>query len=151
VESGVICRYKVNGVIVDVMPTSGDILGFTNTWYPEAFIHAIQIKLIENLSFSIFSATYFSATKLEAFKDRGENDGRFSTDFEDIIFVLNNRQEVWQEIIESDGKLKSFLIMEFNTLFENPCIDEWTRSHLDHSEQQRSAFILGNISALVNN
>jgi hypothetical protein len=31
VESPVICRYKVNGIIVDVMPTGKDILGFSKT------------------------------------------------------------------------------------------------------------------------
>lgn len=29
-ESGIICRYKVQGIVVDVMPTSGEVLGFTN-------------------------------------------------------------------------------------------------------------------------
>jgi len=33
VASGVICRYKIKGVTVDVMPTSETILGFTNRRY----------------------------------------------------------------------------------------------------------------------
>jgi hypothetical protein len=41
-ESGVICRYMINGITVDVMPTSEDILGFSNKWYAEAF-HSIKI------------------------------------------------------------------------------------------------------------
>jgi hypothetical protein len=28
VKSGIICRYKIHGIIVDVMPTSEDVLGF---------------------------------------------------------------------------------------------------------------------------
>jgi len=35
VESGVICRYKIKGIVVDVMPTSEGILGFANQWYIE--------------------------------------------------------------------------------------------------------------------
>lgn len=31
-ESGVICRYRVRGIIVDVMPTGENTLGFTNSW-----------------------------------------------------------------------------------------------------------------------
>ena len=36
----------------------------------------------------IFQAVYFIASKLEAFNDRGNNDGRMSSDFEGIVFVL---------------------------------------------------------------
>lgn len=35
--SGVICRYTIHGIIVDVMPTSEEILGFSNIWYQEGF------------------------------------------------------------------------------------------------------------------
>ena len=37
VESGVICRYRIKGVIVDVMPTEPEAMGFSNKWYPEGF------------------------------------------------------------------------------------------------------------------
>ena len=37
IESGVICRYTIKGITVDIMPTSGKILGFVNQWYNEAF------------------------------------------------------------------------------------------------------------------
>src|SRR5437016_4596709 len=32
IESGVICRYKINGIIVYVLPTNESILGFKNQW-----------------------------------------------------------------------------------------------------------------------
>jgi predicted nucleotidyltransferase len=96
VESGVICRYTIHGITVDVMPTSGDTLGFSNKWYPEAFVNSIQVNPEDGLSIRVFSAPYFLATKLEAFVDRGENEGRFSSDFEDIVHVLNNRQSIWE-------------------------------------------------------
>jgi hypothetical protein len=33
-ESRVICRYRVQGIIVDIMPTGENVLGFKNRWYP---------------------------------------------------------------------------------------------------------------------
>ena len=30
IDSGIICRYKINGIIVDIMPTDENILGFKN-------------------------------------------------------------------------------------------------------------------------
>jgi len=35
------CRYIVRGVIVDIMPTSVDILGFTNLWYADGVKNTI--------------------------------------------------------------------------------------------------------------
>ncbi|HEY4206888.1 MAG TPA: hypothetical protein VGM31_08750 [Puia sp.] len=45
VTSGVICRYIVQGIMVDVMPTSENILGFSNKWYPEAFVEWVSAHL----------------------------------------------------------------------------------------------------------
>src|SRR5581483_3991158 len=97
VQSGVICRYIVQGIVVDVMPTGENVLNFTNRWYKDGFKQAIEQK-IDECRIKIFQAPYFLATKMEAFLDRGRNDGRTSTDFEDIIFVLENRRSVWQEL-----------------------------------------------------
>lgn len=33
-ESAVVCRYKIDGIIVDIMPTNDPSIGFTNIWYP---------------------------------------------------------------------------------------------------------------------
>lgn len=77
VESRVLCRYKVKGITVDVMPTAEDILGFSNRWYKPAFESAVQVTVDADYNISIFSAPYFLASKLEAFKHRGRNDGQF--------------------------------------------------------------------------
>ncbi len=94
VESGVICRYRVQGIIVDVMPTNSNVLGFSNIWYPEGFKNAIEVELDSEITIKIFSPEYFIASKLEAFKNRGGNDYRTSTDFEDIIYVLDNADKI---------------------------------------------------------
>jgi len=151
VQSGVICRYIIHGITVDVMPTSENVLGFKNKWYPEAFTHAKSINLEEGLSVRIFPAPYFLATKLDAFIDRGENEGRFSTDFEDIVHVLNNRQTIWEEIHDADESVKQYLKNEFQKLLDQKYIDEWIAAHLEHNEQNRVGFIIGSMSELVGN
>lgn len=151
VSSGVICRYIIHGIIVDVIPTSESILGFSNRWYPIAFTNAISVTLEEGLSIKIFSAPYFLAAKLEAFVDRGENDGRFSSDFEDIVHVLNNRQTVWDEIRDADQPVKQYLMEEFAKLLDQKYLDEWISVHLEYSEQRRVGFIIGNMLDIVEN
>ncbi|RYE39029.1 MAG: hypothetical protein EOP48_26285 [Sphingobacteriales bacterium] len=149
IESGVICRYLVRGITVDVMPTSEEILGFANKWYAEAFRHAQVINLDEEYSLRIFSAPYFIATKFEAYKSRGGNDGRTSTDFEDIIYLMNNRTTLWQELKEAPENLQQYLKIEFAALISQPYIDEWISSHLDYHEQRRVKNIIGSINEFV--
>lgn len=98
IASGVICRYRIKGIIVDVMPLDEKVLGFSNKWYKEAYSNAIGYMITENEEVKIFTAPYFLATKIEAFKGRGNNDGRTSPDFEDIVFLLENRQAIWDEL-----------------------------------------------------
>jgi len=33
-DSGIICRYIINGLIVDIMPIHDEAIGFANKWYP---------------------------------------------------------------------------------------------------------------------
>jgi len=37
VEPGVICRFKIHGLAVDIMPTDPNVIGFSNRWYPDGF------------------------------------------------------------------------------------------------------------------
>lgn len=92
--SGVICRWKYNGETVDVMPDSDVILGFTNQWYRPGFQNRINYELTESIVIQILPPLYYIATKIEALRSRGGDDLRFSHDFEDLIYVLNNRQDI---------------------------------------------------------
>lgn len=150
IESGVICRYKVQGITVDIMPTSDAALGFTNKWYPEAFANAQKKLIDEMVTVNIFQPVYFLATKLEAFKDRGGNDGRTSTDFEDIVFILNKRNSVWQELQLSTEKVKEYLKTSFKEWLNEKYIEEWISCHLDFDEQRRVDFIIHSLEEFVN-
>ncbi|MGN6419085.1 MAG: hypothetical protein ACTHMC_16425 [Pseudobacter sp.] len=148
VESGVICRYRVNGIVVDVMPTDESILGFSNKWYPDGFKTAMDIQLDDSYKVKIFQPAWFVASKLEAFKGRGDNDGRLSSDFEDIIFVLNYRSAIWQEMDNAPALLKEYLQKEFRKLLSNNYIYEWIGVHLDFAEQKRVPFIIGGLQQI---
>lgn len=149
-DSGIICRYKINGIIVDVIPTEENIFGFTNKWYPAGFQNSISYKLSENESIRIFNAIYFLASKLDAFNDRGNGDGRTSSDFEDIVYVLNNRNAIWNEMETASEPVRSFLVTEFKRLLTHDYLYEWISVHLDHNEQRRVNHILGGLMSFVN-
>jgi hypothetical protein len=143
-------RFIIQNLIVDFMPLEEKVLGFNNLWYKDGLKHAKATMLDERNTIKIFTAPYFLASKIEAFKSRGKNkrgqyDGRFSTDFEDIIFVLTNRNAIWQEIEQSESKLKSYFIFEFTKLIENADFEEWIDAHTGYGVSAAQAIILPSI------
>jgi predicted nucleotidyltransferase len=149
IESGVICRYKIQGIIVDVMPTNDSSIGFTNLWYPEGFQNAIDYVIDNICKVKILSAPYFIATKLEAYKGRGENDGRTSHDFEDIIYVLENRELIWEEINNSGDNLKKYFREEFKKLLDNPNLYEWIDCHVERGSPPATYIIMEEMKKIV--
>lgn len=147
--SKVICRYIINNVVVDVMPTDKDILGFSNRWYEQAFATAQQFSLDDGYDISIMLPEYFLATKLEAFKSRGKGDGRLSTDFEDIVFVLNNRTAIWQEMEQAAPEVQSYLRDTFSKLMAIKYFGEWVEANLEFYEQARARHISGKLQTFV--
>ena len=83
-----ICRWVTDNVVLDVMPTDADILGFGNKWYVPAMENAEQLKLPSGKLIKMVSAPYFLITKLEAFDGRGGGDYLISPEIEDMLEVL---------------------------------------------------------------
>lgn len=142
IESGVICRYKIQGITVDIMPTNDNSIGFSNKWYPEGFKQAINYVIDDRCTVKILSSSYFIATKLEAFKDRGRNDGRTSQDFEDIIYVLENKKAVWEEMNNADQAVKDYLRSEFLNLLNKPDFFDWIDGHVDRGVLQPASYMI---------
>lgn len=149
-ESKVTCRYKYQGLTVDIMPTDEGVLGFSNRWYKKGFSNITSYQIDERTQVNVFSSPYFIASKLEAFKGRGNNDGRTSQDFEDIVFILDNRKAIWQELNEAKQDLKKYLKEEWSRLLKNRNIDEWLSAHLEYeTAAARTRIILKELKELV--
>lgn len=115
------------------MPTTDVAIGFQNKWYPDGFKNAIEYSIgeDESIQIQILAPEYFLATKLEAFKSRGYSDPRQSQDFEDIVYVLENRDSIWAELAGCSEYVKSYLIAEFGKLLSQKGIEEWIDCHED--------------------
>lgn len=143
-EAKVTCRYIYDGLTVDIMPTDESVLGFSNRWYKEGCSNLETYQVDERTTVNIFSPAYFIASKLEAYKGRGNNDGRTSQDFEDIVFVLDNRKTIWQELNESTPVLKRYLQEEWRYLLSNTNIEEWLSVHLEYNTATARARVILN-------
>lgn len=119
-ESDVVCRFKKDPYLIDVMPTEENILGFNNRWYKDAVKSPLEYELSNGVCLKIIEPRCFIACKLEAFKDRGKSDYLSSHDFEDIISVIEGRQEIVEEINEPDDVLARFIAKSFQTILDDP-------------------------------
>ena len=90
-EGAPVCRWVRQSVILDLMPLDESILGFSNRWYRAAIPAAETHRIAADLDVRIVPAPYFIATKLEAFRGRGQGDIVASKDLEDIVSVLDGR------------------------------------------------------------
>lgn len=120
-ESGdVVCRWEVQGIVVDVMPTTEEILTFTNPWYEAALKSATEVTLPGGSTIKLISAPLFIATKLEAFYGRGNEQYGTSHDMEDIITVVDGRPELFDEILATSIEVRHYLAAELLDLLETP-------------------------------
>lgn len=140
--SGIICRYTIEGITVDILPVKSNATMHANPWHEEGFNNAIEYKLMDANSIFILSPGYFLASKFSAFNDRGNNDGRTSKDFEDVVFILQNRKNIWNELNEADPKVKIYLQKQFQRLFQNPYLREWVECHLDRNLENSASWML---------
>lgn len=135
-----ICRWKVDAVTVDVMPTLEDILGFSNRWYPDALERAEPVALPSGTKIRLIPAPLFVATKLEAFAGRGNNDYLFSHDLGDLLAVIDGRDALIEECRASTPELKAYLRDWIARLLAAPAFLEALPGHLpgDAASQARA-------------
>lgn len=120
---GPICRWKKGTLILDVMTDDGQMQGFTNPWYASAIQHARQVTLPSGTTVRILDAPHLIATKLVAWRDRGESE-LFSHDLEDILLLLDGRPEVGSELLSAPAPLQTFVREEFTALLAQPDFEE---------------------------
>jgi predicted nucleotidyltransferase len=150
-EDDPICRWYIDDVIVDFMPTDENILGFSNRWYLPAIKNSVTIVLEPNFEIRLVTAPYFLATKLEAFFGRGEGDYLVSHDMEDIINLINGRVEILEDTKNSEAELKEFIINSLQGFLDEELFLEALPGHLlpDQASQGRRSIILERIKKIV--
>ena len=113
-------RWFWNRMQLDLVPLDEKVLGFANRWYKPGFEAAINVTLASGLQLRHLSAPYFMATKLEAFKDRGNNDVYLSHDLEDVLTVVDGREALAAELTAAPEDVRSFVGQIFQGLLKHP-------------------------------
>jgi len=150
-EGAPLCRWVMEGVILDVMPTDSEILGFSNIWYATAMKEAVEIYLPNAKRIKVVTAPYFLATKLEAFAGRGNGDYLLSHDLEDLISVVDGRPEIIEEVRQTNEDVKTYLSEKFKLLLDDSRFVEALPGKVpgDESSQSRIPIIIERLEKLL--
>lgn len=111
-------------LLVDVMPTDASILGFENRWQRPALDHAQTVELPSGQAMRAITPPYLVATKLEAWNGRGRGDHLRSQDLEDVIKLVDGREEIVAEVAVAPDDLRSYLSSEIAVLLDQPRFDD---------------------------
>lgn len=147
------CRWRFIAAprqIVDIMPTSGEVLGFSTEWYADAFRTAEPFQVPGGPVIRLITPAYYLATKLTAFRDRGTRDPIASHDLEDIIAVVDGRQSIVREIQASPPEVRAFIAAAWGDLLESGSVPALLEAHLapDEASQARAGLVLARIEAM---
>jgi predicted nucleotidyltransferase len=151
-EGAPVCRWKNGDTTLDVMPLDENILGFSNRWYKDAMDGAKVIELEAGLEVQVVTAPYFCATKIEAFKGRGQGDYLSSRDLEDLITVVDSRPELVEELQSAPDAVRSYIVAAVSHLLGSSEFIDALPGYLlpDAASQSRVTVILERLREIAN-
>lgn len=129
-EDDVICRMKLGDLKVDFMPDDAEILGFTNRWYAEGIETAVPAMLDEALEIRHLTPPFFVATKLEAYRGRGGGDLIGSRDAEDILLLVDGREELVKEITAAASEIRIYSSEQITAMLEDPNFEHFLQGNV---------------------
>ncbi|MCB0641997.1 MAG: nucleotidyl transferase AbiEii/AbiGii toxin family protein [Phaeodactylibacter sp.] len=146
----VVCRFRYKGIKVDVMSTKEVGWAPSNLWFGEGFSRRETFTLLDK-KIQLLPLSYFMATKIAAFRDRGAIDPRTSHDFEDITYLLDNRSDLAPQVINAPQKVRNYLIDFFQEITDKNKLQEALIANLDPIIQvERKALIMEKLKEIIN-
>jgi hypothetical protein len=147
-ESKIICRFKYDDVLIDVMSIAAVGWAPSNSWFAPGFKNLEAHTIDDEVTIRILPVSYFLATKFEAYHGRG-TDPRTSRDFEDIIYVLDNRLGIVNDIKTAPDEVQSFLKVELLELFHVNSEEELSCHLSPFSQEERLKLLRDKIKQII--
>lgn len=147
-EDAPMCRWVKGSLVVDLLTDNAQISGFTNPWYASAIDTARPLTLPSGLVVRVVDAPHLIATKLVAWRDRGESSW-YSHDLEDIMLLFDGRPELLDELAASPPELRTFVAAELSKVLADPDFDDALPGFLgsDSVSQNRASLMRTRIEA----
>ncbi len=125
-----LCRWIVEGLTVDIMPIDEKVLGYTNPWFRAAMSDAVTFSFTDGQILNVISPPYFCATKLVAFTSRGKGDYIMSHDMEDILAVVDGREELLLELSAAEPTVRAYVASKLHSFLASPDFLDALPGHL---------------------
>jgi hypothetical protein len=146
----VVCRWAIDGMKLDVMPTDAQILGFSNRWYAGAARTGVE-RGVGAVTIRVVTAPYFLATKLEAFASRGGGDFWASADIQDIVAIADGRGELVDEVQRAPGDVRTYIAEQIGRWLREDRVADMVAGHLlpDEASQGRAGLVIDRFAAIA--
>lgn len=130
-EDPVTCRFRYDDIRVDVMNTTTIGWAPANPWFYPGYYRKVRFE-VDGTFVYILPISYFLASKFAAYNNRGYGEPRTSHDFEDIVYVLDNRTDIIEQLLHCPEDVKPFLNAEFEDMLVNRAKQEAIYANLYH-------------------
>lgn len=117
---------KLGELKVDFMPDDEAILGLSNRWYAKGIARAVP----EWLEIRRLTPQLFVATKLEAYRGRGEGDLLGSRDAEEVLLLVDGREEIVEEIASGEPEIRDYIVEQIAALLDGRNFDHFLEGNI---------------------
>ncbi|MFB6262464.1 MAG: hypothetical protein ABEL76_02390 [Bradymonadaceae bacterium] len=147
VEDASLCRWTKNDVVLDVLPTAPDVIGFEpSDWLEKGIAEAKRRELPSGREIRVFDTPHLLAAKIEVFEDRGDGGLMRSVDVEDIVTILDGRQNVFEELA-GDSSASEF-VRDWLAEFDRGDLTRLFRGHLSRANRGRVSLLVDRVEQL---
>lgn len=130
-EAAPICRLRSPaGYLLDLMPTSPEVLGFGNPWFAAGHAQAMAVALADGTPLRIFPPALYLAAKAEAHASRGLADPWMSHDLEDIATLIACRPSLVGEVALAEPALQAHVAAFAAEALAIPDVEELLEGHV---------------------
>ena len=145
-----LCRWVLDSLMVDIMPTEGKFLGLNTSWFKEALETATE-REFGPIRLRMVSPVAFLATKYIAFLDRGGGDFYDSPDLEDMLTVIDGRANIVEEISHAPVTMRGYLAEAARQLLAIPAFNDALAGYLpaDRASQQRLPLLRSKLAGIA--
>lgn len=114
-----VCAWLWRGIRVDFLTHVRTPMMDSNSWFPYLIAEAERIEVSTGRFAWRASAPCFIASKLEAFFNRGKANFLTDKDIEDILAVVDGREELLSEMRFASSDVRGFLKTTFSDLLKD--------------------------------
>lgn len=136
-DGHVLGRFRHGDLQLDAILADASMLGFENRWQRESLADALSRDLPSGAEIRVLAPANLLATKLEAFSGRGNGDYLASPDFEDIVALVDGREELIDEVTAATPALREYLAEQLSHHIPDTRAIEAIAAHLEHDRGGR--------------